>query len=305
MDHSSATMLNLPEGTCGRCTYRGSHREYLQGVTVAFSRPVDLGWDGHLLLLHWNEDERRTGLASWVQRGLDRGDKVVYTETSGPESGEGLLVILSEHGVDVDIATDQGRLVILPLDEFYPPRGLASLVASALAEGYPSVRMSAQAGAPLTWLSQQAYDESEQVMDQLCRTQPVSALCQIKQSALAEENLAVSAALHHGGIRESQVQTAQVEHRLVLVGDVDVSNTLVVSAALEAATSPARDAFTLDLTHLEFLDVTGCRALVRGTQAFRDKGGVLEVLASRGIRHVLHVLGFEELAQVRFLDVEI
>ncbi|MEP6666150.1 MAG: MEDS domain-containing protein [Nocardioidaceae bacterium] len=273
-------------------------------MTVAFSRPLDLGWDGHLLLLHWTEDERRYGLASWVQRGLDRGDKVIYTETAAPDSGDGLLVILGQHGVDVGSASEQGLLEILPLDEFYPPQGQITLVEAALAAGYPSVRMSAQGGAPLTWLSQQAYDEAERTLEQLCQSHPVSALCQIKQSAIADVNMAESAALHHRGIRESQVQTAQVGGTLVLAGDVDVSNTLVVSSALEAATTYASNVFTLDLTHLEFLDVTGCRSLVRGTDAFRDNGGLLEVMAPRGIRHVLHVLGFEELSQVRFLDFD-
>ncbi len=273
-------------------------------MTVAFSRPLDLGWDGHLLLLHWTEDERRAGLASWVQRGLDRGDKIIYTETSGQESGDGLLVILAKHGVDFEPATDRGQLVILPLDEFYPSQGQAALVKIALAEGYEHVRMSAQAGAALTWLSQQAHDEAERAMEALCRSHPVSSLCQVKQSAVADDALADTYALHHGGIRESQVQTATIDGALVLAGDVDVSNTLVVSAALNAATNSERDAFTLDLTHLEFLDVTGCRALVRGTDAFRGNGGVLEILAPQRIRHVLHVLGFEQLSKVRFLDVD-
>ena len=37
-------------------------------------------WQGHLLLIHQTEPERRAGVATWVRRGLELGEKVLYIE---------------------------------------------------------------------------------------------------------------------------------------------------------------------------------------------------------------------------------
>ena len=39
---------------------------------------ADLGWDGHLLLLHESQAVRQSCLAMWVRRGLERDEQVVY-----------------------------------------------------------------------------------------------------------------------------------------------------------------------------------------------------------------------------------
>src|SRR4051795_9720159 len=93
-----------------------------------------LGWDGHLLSLHASETERRSQLASWVRWGLERDEQVIYghddtdssgiessgIESSGIESSErSVLAVLARQGIDVQTATAQGRLLVLPLAAVY------------------------------------------------------------------------------------------------------------------------------------------------------------------------------------------
>jgi hypothetical protein len=42
-----------------------------------------LDWKGHLLLLHSAESERVSALVTWIRRGLDNNEKVIFTETRG------------------------------------------------------------------------------------------------------------------------------------------------------------------------------------------------------------------------------
>src|SRR3954465_1431705 len=88
-----------------------------------------LGWDGHLLSLHASETERRSQLASWVRWGLERDEQVIYghddpdssgIDSSSIESSErSVLAVLARQGIDVQTATAEGRLLVLPLAAVY------------------------------------------------------------------------------------------------------------------------------------------------------------------------------------------
>jgi hypothetical protein len=112
-------------------------------------------WDGHVLLLHRTEGERLAGLTAWVRRGLELGEKIIYTELPlMPE--DALVPVLEAWGIDVAAAVRDGQLVVLPPEEFYPPAGQRVVVERALAEGFPSVRISAEVRAALSVLSPSA-----------------------------------------------------------------------------------------------------------------------------------------------------
>jgi hypothetical protein len=67
-------------------------------------------WDFHVLLLYRDEPHRQDSVASWVQRGLERGEQIVYTHAP---SDSVLLSNLAERGVDVDMAMRVGQLTLL------------------------------------------------------------------------------------------------------------------------------------------------------------------------------------------------
>src|SRR4051812_32451366 len=239
-----------------------------------------LGWDGHLLLLHGSELERRSQLARWVRRGLDRDEQVIYAQADTVAPQRSVLAVLAQHGVDVQAATAEGRLLVLPLAAVYGvgPGGLVERIEQALAEGYQGMRTSGEASAALTGAPEDVYAGLARSLEQLCGTYPVSALCQYDRTTTARARLGQATATHAGRIRESQLHTAEADGGLVLAGEVDWSNELVLLSAVQAATSTTATSatsgtFRVDLRRVTFLSVGGCRALAMGTQQFRDRGG--------------------------------
>jgi len=263
-----------------------------------------LGWDGHLLLLHSSEFERGSQLAGWVRRGLAREEQVICTQIETESPQRSVLAVLGQHGIDAQAAAAEGRLLVLPPVAIYPVgvAGQLERIERALAEGYRGVRISGEASAALTAVSEQAFADLERLMDELCRTQPVSALCQYERASTTGAWLEQATAAHSAGIREAQLQTAEAGRGLLLAGEVDWSNELVLLSAVEAAVSTASEMFWLDLRRVAFLSVGGCRALVIGTQAFRDRGGrVLLVAPEPMVEEILRLVGLDSVENVEIV----
>jgi anti-anti-sigma factor len=54
----------------------------------------------------------------------------------------------------------------------------------------------------------------------------------------------------------------------------------------------AAKAIVVDLTELDFMDVAGFRALLRGTEQWRGRGGTLVLTGAHGnVRHMIDVIG--------------
>ena len=260
----------------------------------AYAHP---GWDGHLLLLHAVESFRRASVAAWACRGLQQDAKIVYTE-----SGRGRLVhdLLVDHGADVAGALTQGTLQAVALEEFYAPAGLAKLVQRALDEGYSSVRLLVGAAAALTVLSAREYAEFEQVVDGLCATRPVSALCQYDRGAAVGVGLDEVTDRHGQGVRELQLQTDCVNGSLRLTGEVDLTNADVLASVLRAATARATATLRVDLSGVSFLDVNGVRALLDGSAPFRERDGYMELMRPQAaVVRVLRLLGIGQVKGVQ------
>ena len=263
-----------------------------------------IGWDGHLLLLHRTEEERCQALASWVRRGLEADEKVIYSERSDETPERCLLDVLDRHGVDAGAAVGEGRLSVLPLTEFYPPEGQEALVDRALDEGFGRVRLSAEARVALTRVAQDDYEHFEDAMDLLCATRPVSALCQYDQGRTTGWWLRRATGTHLTGLRETLLRSAPAEGGgVALSGSVDVSNSGVLEAILVHATGttdehpePDDAMLWLDLSALDFIDVAGCRALATSTAPYRRRGGAVAVVAPLpGVDRTLRLMGVDEL----------
>jgi anti-anti-sigma factor len=251
-------------------------------------------WDGHLLLLHHTEADRLTRLAEWVLCGLDRGEKVIYAD-GGDAAGSSIVGHLRGQGIDVAAARAEGRFELLPLAAFYP----SEVVDRALDEGFPAVRMSAEAAAVLSVLEPAEYRDVEQNMDRLCRTGPVSALCQYPRSTSAPTLRAVVSA-HPHGVREPGFSASAGRFGLALHGEVDLANADVLAAVLAAALLAAMSApggeVRLDLAALEFIDVAACRAISDASRIFRETGRrLLLVDARRPVERMMGVLGLGDL----------
>jgi anti-anti-sigma factor len=273
-----------------------------------------LGWDGHLLLLHGSEAERRTQVAEWVQWGLERDEQVIYGQDDTIADGQddtiephrSVLAVLGEHGIDVQTATAEGRLLVLPPNALYGAgaNGLMTRIECALAEGYRAVRTSGEVSAARTGAPEEVYPGLAYGLEWLCRTQPVSALCQYEHTSTVGTRLEQATAAHVGGIREAQLHTAETRDGLLLAGEVDASNELVLLSAVQAASSIAVAVLWLDLRRVAFLSVGGCRALAVGTQRFRERGGRVVLLVSEGIvARAVRLVELDALMKVELVEL--
>jgi anti-anti-sigma factor len=260
------------------------------------ARP-DAEWDGHLLLLHDSDSdaERHAAVAAWVQRGLGFGEKVIYIEDPA-ERGDSVVATLEAHGVDAATAVAEGRLAVLSPAEFYPTDGQRQVIDRALAEGFPAVRMSAEAAAALTILSPEDYLSMERGMDELARGLPVSALCQYARNSTTGTGLQDVVGVHLPGIRERYFATGTGELGLVLRGEVDAGSAEILEAAVTAFTDVPPRVLALDLAELSFVDVAACRALAHGSFDFRASGGQLLLVAPPPpVERTLRLLGLSDL----------
>jgi anti-anti-sigma factor len=274
-------------------------------MTLMPDRPETgpLGWDGHILLLYSAESERLSALAAWARRGLENDEKVIYTEARETPPERTLVRLLQNDGIDAATAAAKGCLVVQSPAEFFPPDGQAGMLERALAEGYRGLRLSAQASSTVAVMPQAAHSDVERAFDRLCRTQPVSALCQYEQSGMPRDRLADVAASHlSGGIRQRALTIAQHVGYLVLAGEIDVSNHDILTCALRAAAGQASQTLRLNVSQVEFLGAAGCRALDDGTFRFRRLGGrVLLIEPKPWVERILRVARVDRLERVELV----
>ena len=92
-----------------------------------------------------SEQDRRSGVAAWVRRGLELGAKILYVERPDVPLDRSLTAVLSERKVDSVPAMGVGRLQVDSVREAVDPAWQASVVDEALVAGYPTVRLSGEA----------------------------------------------------------------------------------------------------------------------------------------------------------------
>lgn len=245
------------------------------------------GGGPHVLLLYRDQSGRQANVVSWVKGGLDRGEKILYSTPSGDGASAREL---GQGDPDMARAMRAGQFTFLPLEEFLPPTGQATLVRRALDEGYPGVRMSAYANAAISYLGEHEYQAFDRRMEELCASLPVSALCQYDAGSAASERPGpVTAGTtmttvidSHEVLHDARMRLRRHGERITVSGEVDVASADVLAPALQRICR-LEDAsgVVLDLSELSFIDVVGCRALVVGTDELRRKGGTV---TCRGVR---------------------
>jgi anti-anti-sigma factor len=250
-------------------------------------------WDGHLVLVHDNERQRRTGVAAWLRRGLDLSAKIIYIEPTDEPTHRSFSGLLEEHAVDVGEAFESGQLeVFTATPDVYEPAWQSKVVEAALAAGYPSVRWSGEAATAWSVMAPSAHADVEWATDRLCQERPVSILCQYA-SDLPQPILQSVCAMHAAGTREAQLRTSPISEGVALAGSVDASNQRLLRSTLIAASSSTADrsVFVIDLRGLEFLDVAGARAFLTGTTSHRIRHGTVCLRApQRSVESVLRLL---------------
>lgn len=255
-------------------------------------------WGGHVLLVHGNEQERRAGVVAWARQGLTVGAKIVYVETADEASDQSFTEVLSS---DPDVANmvGQGQLqVVDPTAVGMHAGWLETVVDDGLAAGFPTVRLGGDVAKSLQASCRSDHFDAERAIDELCRTRPVSMLC---QHSVDVEDVGLLEALwtvHGSGIRASNLLAVPTVDGIALSGEVDISNKSIIRSALAAVCDRTEkgDETVVDLTFLDFLDTAGARALLLGTVRHRDRGGRVRLCGLQPlICRLLLVLGVDRI----------
>lgn len=269
-------------------------------MTVPTPRSTEPGWDGHLLLFYRSERERLARLADWARHGLRRGEKIVYVEPA--DSGtDSVAVQLREH-LDTDALLAEGRLEIVPPEAYYPVGAPQAVVDRVLAEGFPGVRISGVADSALDVVTAAGHRDVEWGVDRLCRTRPVSALCQYAYPATTAP-LRAALDTHPTGFRELSLAGSGIRSDIVLHGSVDRANvevlSVLVGGAAQSAAAAGLDHLHVDLTDVGRLAATACAAVASASEPFRRAGGSLVLDgADPAVERVLRASGLAGLPGV-------
>jgi anti-anti-sigma factor len=244
-------------------------------------------------------DER---LAEFVGTGLQRGEQVVLMTGADDRTWEAAL---ASRGVDAGGAAREGSLTTVDPRGFYPAGGQVALVDRMLQTGRPGLRLVAQAEVALGYLGEAGYFRVEQEMEGLCATRPVALLCQLQaDTVVGREPVPLLPAVieaHRHALHGSGITVDRDSGGVRLTGALDLACGGLVEAVLrraaqdgpEDAASAARG-IVVDLSELEFLDVAGFRALLRGTEQWRGRGGALVLAGVHGTaRRVIDIIGGE------------
>lgn len=262
------------------------------------------GWDGHLMLLHTSESERRAGLAAWTRDALEHEEQVIYAERDSEPEARSLLALLDDHGIDGEAATVQRRLVRIAPDAFYEGMftGMFGLYEEALHDGFRGVRVTAEVSEALAVMSDADHLLVEYQANELYREQRVSVLCQYGRRDLTPQRLGAVTTVHLAGIRERQLTSSDYPGGLSLAGEIDLANEDLLECALLAVAQDGGTTFSLDLHGVSFLGVGGVRVMESATREYRSLGGVLRVLFPQpAVEQTLRLLRFDQLPGVQLI----
>jgi anti-anti-sigma factor len=213
--------------------------------------------------------------------------------------------------VDTARSAEDGSLTALDAPHFYPTEGQAALVDPLVGPGRPGVRLVTSAEAALAYLGESEFRRVEQEMDNRCETRPVMLLCHLRSGIARGEPL--SPALdtfvdtHADELRCPLLRMHRTARRVRLRGEVDVASAGLLETVLArvgddgVAGHRGHDTdLVVDLSELDFLDVTGYEALRRGTERWRGRGGTVLLIGAGGIvRQVLELVGLGTNGDVR------
>jgi len=256
---------------------------------------------GHVALVYCTPATRDERLAEFVGTGLQRGERVVLMADADDHTWQ---VPLALRGVDTSGAARDGSLTTLDPPGFYPAQGQAALVDRMLETGCPGLRLAAHAEAALGYLGEAGYRRVEQEMEHLCATRPVTLLCQLQAgTALGDEPVPFLPAVidaHRHALHGPCVTIFRFPHGVHLTGALDLDCGGLVEAVLRRAGQDAAadgvrtETIEVDLAELDFMDVAGFRALLRGTAQWRGRGGTLVLTGAHGlVGRVIEIVGGE------------
>ena len=230
---------------------------------------------GHILLLHHSEGERMRFVADWFAAGLTSEDKLFYVDVAG-WGVEKLTDDLAARGLHVDFALHEKRLEFVSLEDMLDLGVRGGLCDRALVdEGFPGVRLAVRGDAVAQVVSRVEHIAVENELEHLCHEGRMSVLCQYDGRTTQGPDLARSLDLHPDWVYEADLSLRRRERLIRVEGTIDTLDDEVLARSLDRMTLdlPTDEVLVLDLRNVQALTAGAGQALMRGTRAFRDRGG--------------------------------
>jgi anti-anti-sigma regulatory factor len=226
----------------------------------------DMRFGDHLCLAYVNDEEHHTVLTAFLNDGLRAGHALVHlvdgepAERAAARLRDGFAAALAD-----------GRLTVLPT----AGTDLGAVIESALADGRPGVRVTAEACPSLRgWPGTERFRAFEDAVHRAVgRAGRALALCQYDRRWFAGDHLREIEARHGGQVRAD----ALFDDGVLTIVPLFAPPGLRLSGAIDESTLPAlvealRDVddtaahVCLDLSRLDFCDLDGLRALIRANE---------------------------------------
>ena len=271
---------------------------------------VEGGPSAHACAVPASDEQLWEMTAAFLAAGLTAGEQVVYFDDG---TADAVLERLVDDRVPVRRPLADGQLTVVGAEQTraalrVPLRdaatGLAALVDSALAAGYPGLRWTGQLSHGLEragglWLAD--YDG---IIDAVLAGRPARALCLYDRRRFPDDAIERLRALHRVELDAPALYddnllriTRTAPFRLRLAGEVDHSNRPVVlrmvAATLDEAlrSHSAPTTLEFDLSSLRFLDGAGAVGLVHAAEGFPESHRLVLTGVRPGVLRVLDRCG--------------
>ena len=250
-------------------------------LSIAGDRPAPPGHDG---LLAASDDHRQSATDTWICSALDRHEK--------------LLTLAAPSDADILLTRPGASLTALAADDLDTAAKPVKLLQRALTEGYHGLGILIWADAVITATSRDTHAAIETVLAGLCRDHPVSVLC-LYDRARGGDHLDLAITHHPDGLHDQHLTLRRTlrgtADTLLVDGEIDMTNLDVLAGALRALTLSPSSTLRIDLRGVTFLAAAAGRTLDRDTAHHRDRGGRVEIHATRHITRILQLLGMHTL----------
>ncbi len=241
----------------------------------------DLSAGDHVCWSYSSDDEHRAVISSFFAEGIERGERIAYF---APVELRARLPVyvgsryeeLSASGQLVELATEEALVPGAEFDSLTLLRGWEALTTASVDAGYRGLRAAGEAG----WLLERAglglpFTQYEFRADLLVARVPLTALCCYDLRLLDHNAVGVARALHpltmgQTGRDAGFSLTSAGEGTVMLAGEIDQLHAARIGTLLAEA---ARDITELELSGLQFVDVTGFRALAEAAAAIDSVHG--------------------------------
>lgn len=241
-----------------------------------------------------DEDYAAT-LASWIETGVTRGERVL--SLSGQVSVDWLRAAVTAHGVPVDALIEAGQAVLADARTVFAgtgsfdadgvTEGYRLAAEQAVADGYTALRVMADLGWAANGLATPRQLVCHELSaDRLIADLPMLALCgydtRIASRTVAAQVCSVHPACAHDGSTPFCVLTG-ADGSFVVRGEVDFACAQSWRVVLDALAAGSDEQLTLDVGGLDFIDLTGLRALVAVADELAAYGGWLTLRSARPV----------------------